>query len=430
MANVITAYRHHEQSGYTRQIVLIGIFFFIFGFITWINGTLIPYLKIACQLEEWQAYLVAFAFYIAYTIMALPSGRLLRHTGMIGGMKWGLMIMAAGCLCFIPAALHREYLIFLIGLFIMGTGLTVLQTAVNPYITLLGPSASAARRISIMGICNKFAGVIAPIIFGAIILNNAGGLMEELERLGPQALEARLDVLAREVIVPYCVLAVILVAIAYLIRFTHLPEIDVPAEGEVADTVQGLPGKQFILRMTTGFIAIFCTVGVEVVAGDTIGTYGMYHGIDLDISKMLTSYTLAAMMTGYVIGTFAIPRFISQEKAFITSNILALIVLCGILTLPGTSSVYSVALLGFTNALLWPAIWPQALRNLRGKQLHRISAVLIMGIAGGAIMPMVYGWATTVVDNQLAYLTLVPCYLYNMWYWSVGERERRQSAIK
>ncbi|HMR19551.1 MAG TPA: MFS transporter, partial [Sphingobacterium sp.] len=208
MTQVSTEYRPHEKVNHTRQIVLIGVFFFIFGFITWINGTLIPYLKIACQLEEWQAYFVTFAFYIAYTVMAIPSGRLLQHTGMIGGMKWGLVTMAIGCMCFIPAALQREYLLFLVGLFVVGTGLTILQTAVNPYITLLGPSASAARRISIMGICNKFAGMIAPIVFGVIILGNADELMKELGRLDAAALATRLDLLAQEVILPYSVLVV------------------------------------------------------------------------------------------------------------------------------------------------------------------------------------------------------------------------------
>src|ERR1700744_835220 len=168
------------KNGYAKQIGTIGAFFFIFGFITWVNGTLIPYLKIACELEDWQAYLVAFAFYISYTVMAIPSSKLLEKTGMIQGMRIGLIIMACGCLLFIPAALMRYYPLFLWGLFVVGAGTTLLQTAVNPYITLLGPSEKAAQRISIMGICNKMAGVCAPLILGAIILNNAGDLIKEL----------------------------------------------------------------------------------------------------------------------------------------------------------------------------------------------------------------------------------------------------------
>lgn len=421
MANLT---KYTTQKNYTLQIVLIGVFFFIFGFITWINGTLIPYLRIACQLEEWQAYLVTFAFYIAYTVMAIPSGKLLQRIGMISGMRWGLVIMALGCLCFIPAALQRQYLVFLIGLFIVGTGLTVLQTAVNPYITLLGPAASAARRISIMGICNKFAGMVAPIIFGAIILSNAGGLMEELAKLDATALNARLDLLAREVILPYSVLTVILLVLAFLIRFAHLPEITAAVDDDT-EALQNLSDGKFALRLLTGFTAIFCTVGVEVVAGDTIANYGIYKGMGLDTAKMLTSYTLFAMMLGYVIGTLTIPRYISQEKAFLSSNLLALFILISIVCFTGTVSVYAVAFLGFANALLWPAIWPQALRALQGRQLHKASAVLIMGIAGGAIMPLVYGWVATMWGNQWAYLVLLPCYLYNIWYWNLGERSKK-----
>ncbi|WP_257666719.1 sugar MFS transporter [Parapedobacter tibetensis] len=416
--------RLHVKVNYTRQIILIGLFFFLFGFITWINGALIPYLKIACQLEEWQAYLVTFAFYIAYTVMALPSGKLLRYTGMIGGMRWGLYGMALGCLLFIPAAWQREYPLFLVGLFIVGTGLTILQTAVNPYITLLGPAKNAAQRMSIMGICNKFAGVLAPIIFGAIILRDASDLIHELEQLASAAREARLDVLARQVIVPYSILAVFLALLASLIRYANLPEIASSTRAISRNVDKVLPSKLYNARVLSGFTAIFCSVGAEVVAGDTIGNYGLYQSMDLDLAKMLTSYTLFSMMMGYVIGSLIIPRFISQEKAFISSNLIALVILFCVLILPGLFSVYSVALLGFANALLWPAIWPQTLRNLKGKQVQQASAILIMGIAGGAIMPLIYGFVATGIGNQWAYITIIPCYLYNIWYWYIGTREK------
>lgn len=418
-----------SSTGYIKQIVLIGLFYFIFGFITWINGALIPYLKIACELLEWQAYLVTFAFYIAYTLMALPSGRLLQRTGMIGGMQWGLCVMALGCLFFIPAAIQREYVLFLIGLFILGTGLTVLQTAVNPYITLLGPPQSAAQRISIMGICNKFAGVLAPIVFGAIMLSNAGGLLAELEQLTPLDKAIRLDELARQVIVPYTMLTGILLLVAILIRYAHLPDIASSTSPDVLEPENALPNKPYKARLLTGFIAIFCSVGVEVVAGDTIGNYGLHHGLEIGAATILTSYTLGTMMLGYVVGTLTIPRWISQERAFILSNILALAILGFILILPGMLSVYTVALLGFANALLWPAIWPHTLRKLRGRQLHRASALLVMGIAGGAIMPLVYGGLTVIIGNQWAYICLAPCYLYNMWYWRIGQGELNKKPI-
>jgi len=408
------------STGYARQITIIGGFFFIFGFLTWVNGTLIPYLRIACELEEWQAYLVAFAFYISYTIMAIPSGKLLQHTGMIKGMRIGLVVMAFGCALFIPAALMRFYPIFLTGLFIVGMGMTLLQTAVNPYITLLGPPDRAAQRISLMGICNKFAGVIAPIVLGSIILNNADSLLSELHSLNPDQKSLRLDELAYEVVLPYCGLTVILLVIAYALKYAHLPDLQVEHSPDTTE-VNALTRPQ-LLNFLLGFTAIFCTVGVEVIAGDTISNYGLYHHLSLDIAKSLTSYTLAAMMFGYVLGSVLIPRFIRQEKAFLYSNILAIVLTVLIIFLPGTQSLACLALLGFANALLWPAIWPQALKGLKGKALSHVSAILIMGIAGGAILPVIYGWIAHHSNNQVAYLVIIPCYVFNIYYWLYGKR--------
>jgi len=406
-----------------KNIVIIGSFFFIFGFISWINGTLIPYLRIACELEEWQAYLVTFAFYISYTAMAIPSSRLLQQTGMIKGMSIGLCIMAAGCLLFIPASLTRNYTLFLTGLFLSGGGLTLLQTAVNPYITFLGPASSAARRISIMGICNKVAGILAPLIMGSIILKNSGSLIHELAQMNNAEKRLRLDQLSRTVILPYIFLTVILLLVAVLIQYAHLPEIKpattAPAE-PASHSSQTKTTAALRSRFIKGFLAIFFAVGVEVLAGDSIGNYGLYHGMNLDIAKSLTSYTLTGMMIGYLAGIWAIPRYISQQKAFYLSSWLGLIVTAFILLLPGRSSVAAVAILGLANAMLWPVIWPQALGGLQGKTLARGSAILIMGIAGGALMPLCYGWMAKYINNQHAYIILAPAYLYMLYYSILG----------
>lgn len=411
-----------SNKGVRAQIILVGAFFFIFGFITWVNGTLIPYLRIACELKEWQAYLVTFAFYISYTVMAIPSSVVLAATGMVKGMRLGLAIMSGGCLLFVPAALARSYPLFLAGLFIIGTGTTLLQTAVNPYITLLGPADKAAQRMSIMGICNKFAGVLAPLILGAIILSNSDGLLNELRELSPGARAARLDELARAVIVPYIILAVFLLLTAFGIKYAHLPEI---SAGRM-DTVVlngGRAERNHLRNFTMGFIATFCCVGLEVMAGDTIGNYGLYHGMPLSVARHLTSYTLAFTMAGYLFGALAIPRIISQERAFLLSSVLGVVISLIVLVVPGKYSVAGVAALGLSNALLWPAIWPQALRGLTGRALSRGAAILIMGIAGGAIMPLVYGWAARSSNNQSAYWLLIPCYLFTLYYYFIGKKQ-------
>jgi FHS family L-fucose permease-like MFS transporter len=405
-----------------KQIVIIGCFFFIFGFLTWVNGTLIPYLRIACELKEWQAYLVVFAFYISYTVMAIPSGKLLERTGMVKGMRIGLSVMAVGCAIFIPAAMVRYYPIFLAGLFVVGSGLTLLQTAVNPYITLLGSPEKASQRISIMGICNKFAGIIAPLVLGAIILANSDSLTNELKMLSPSAKSARLDQLAQEVVIPYAALTVILLFIAYVLKYAQLPNLKAEQFTETPEH-SAFTSKQMV-NFSLGFLAIFCTVGVEVVAGDTISNYGLYHHYSLEVAKNFTSYTLAAMMVGYVLGIIVVPRFISQEKAFLYSNLLAIVLTLFILFAAPFYSLLALSLLGFSNALLWPAIWPQALRGMSGRALSRASSVLIMGIAGGAILPLIYGWLAHATNNQLAYIIVVPCYLFNIFYWFKGRKEQ------
>ncbi|WP_285060000.1 sugar MFS transporter [Pedobacter ginsengisoli] len=410
-----------KEKSYMAQIITIGGFFFIFGFLTWVNGTLIPYLKIACELEEWQAYLVVFAFYISYTVMALPSGKLLERTGMVRGMRIGLLIMASGCLLFVPAALTRMFPLFLSGLFVVGAGLTLLQTAVNPYITLLGSPERAAQRISIMGICNKFAGVIAPIILGTILLNKSDLLVTELKALTGLAKQERLDELAQGVILPYVILTLILVLIAWLLKHANLPLL--PVENSAKKDIEQPLTSQQLKSFSLGFLAIFCSVGVEVIAGDTIGNYGLYHNFSLDIAKSLTSYTLAAMMTGYIIGVIVIPRYVSQERAFLISNVLAIILTLVVLFTPGIISIGAVALLGFANALLWPVIWPKALKTLKGKQLNKASAVLIMGIAGGAVLPLLYGWISHAYNNQVAYLIVIPCYLFNILYSFITQQK-------
>jgi FHS family L-fucose permease-like MFS transporter len=297
-------------------IVILGALFFIFGFVTWLNGTLIPYLRIACELNNFESLLVAFAFYIAYFFMALPSSAILKVTGFRKGMMVGLLVMAAGALIFIPAAMSRTYYLFLTGLFIIGTGLSILQTASNPYVTIVGPIESAAQRISIMGICNKVAGVIAPLILGMVVLSDADQLTAELLTLDEAAKAVKLDELARRVIVPYSIMATTLAGLALMIYFSPLPEIE--QEEETPEHPDSSKDKTSVLQfpnLVLGVISLFLYVGAEVIAGDTIGSYGQSQGIPLSEAKYFTSFTLAAMVVGYILGIIAIPKYMTQSAA-------------------------------------------------------------------------------------------------------------------
>ena len=401
----------------------IGLFFFIFGFVTWLNGILIPYLKISCELNHFESYLVAFAFYVAYVIMAIPSSWILKRTGLKSGMMYGLFVMAAGALFFIPAAITRTYGMFLTGLFVMGTGLAILQTAANPYITLLGPIESAAQRISIMGICNKSAGIIATFLFGVMALSDGDALLANLRNMDEVQRATTLDELASRVVIPYLGMAVILVLIAVFVKTSGLPEIDPNGENkEKDDKVSGERTSVFQYPyLLLGVIAIFCDVGLEIVAGDTIISYGISQGIPISIAKHFTSLVMIASIIGYTIGVIVIPRYISQSKALRTCAIFGIILTVFAVTTPKMASVVFIALLGMANSLIWPSVWPLAIDGL-GRFTRIGSSLLIMGNLGGALVPLLYGRLADVYNPQQAYLVLIPCYFFILYYAIAGHK--------
>lgn len=413
-------------------MAIIGLLFFMFGFVTWLNGSLIPFLRIVCDLSEFQAMFVTFAFYIAYTVMAFPMSFLLDKTGYRDGMAIGLLIMVGGALAFIPAALMASYPLFLVALFLLGTGLTILQTASNPYVVLVGPAESAARRISILGILNKGAGVMVPLLFTSLILGDFGDIsgdaVEAISQADRQALSARL-------VAPYLYMAFALVLLIGLVRYAPLPHVE-PGSQDTSPS-----GQDSLLnhpKLILGAIAIFFYVGVEVIAGDTIGLYGQQLGVKDATS--LTSWTMSFMVIGYIVGIFCIPRFVSQERALQLSAVIGLLCVLAITLTPQDSvalttsvlgwtllptipdTVFFTAMMGLANALVWPTVWPLALQGL-GSLTARGSALLIMGIAGGALLPLLFGYvAEAVASTQSAYLICIPAYLYLLYYGVSGHK--------
>jgi MFS transporter, FHS family, L-fucose permease len=412
-----------ESSKNNRAIYIIGALFFVFGFITWSNSVLIPYLKIACELSNFAAYLVAFAFYISYFVMAIPSAWILQKTGFKKGMSLGLAVIGFGALLFIPAALMRAYPLFLLGLFVQGTGLSILQTASNPYITILGPIESAAKRISMMGVCNKFAGILAPIILGAITLKGADELTAKIKLMDVAEKSIALNLLANRVILPYVIIALILVVLAIAINYSSLPEVD--ADSEDSEMVTQNLSKTSILdfpHLILGVISLFLYVGVEVMAGDTIIAYGSSQGISLDTAKFFTSCTLIAMLIGYFAGIAFIPKYLSQKTALTISAISGVVFsLVAILT-TGYVSVLFIALLGLSNALMWPAIWPLSISGL-GRFTKIGSSLLIMAIAGGAVLPLLYGYISDQTHSLSAgYWIMIPAYLFILYFAVAGHK--------
>ncbi|CAA0221586.1 Glucose/galactose transporter family protein [Tenacibaculum maritimum] len=427
-----------ENKGMMIPVLIIAGLFFIFGFVTWINGALIPFMKTINELTDAQSYLVASASYISFVLMALPASYVIHKTGYKKGMSLGLIIMAVGALIFIPAAGARTYWLFLVAIFIQGVGMTLLQTASNPYITILGPIESAAKRIAIMGIANKVAGALGSLIFGAILLSGIDKIKEELQTVNTEEKDRLLDIMADSVVLPYIIMAAVLLVLGILIRKAPLPHVEAVS---MEQENKGKESKTSIFQfphLWLGVATLFVYVGAEVIAGDTIIAYGISLGIPGTDAKFFTTFTLMAMVVTYALGAIAIPKYISQALALKISAVLGIIFTACILFSTGFLSVLFVAALGIANALVWPAVWPLTLEGL-GKFTKTASALLIMAIAGGAMIPPLYGKLVDVKKSELmrqgieetmalseastaSYWILFPCYGLILYYAISGHK--------
>lgn len=426
------------KTDYGISLAILAAMFFVFGFVSWVNSILIPYFRICCELTHFESYFVAFAFYIAYFVMAIPSGILLKKVGFKRAIMYGFMLTALGAFIFVPAALIRQFEIFLVGLFSIGTGLAILQTAANPYVTIIGPIDSAARRMSIMGICNKLAGIISPLIFAAVILKAGDSqLFAQIDSgvLDEAAKGAILDGLIRRVIGPYIVLGVLLLAAGIGIRYSVLPEINTN-EQNASDEREGQAGqtdKKSIFAfpyLVLGALAIFFHVGTQVIAIDTVINYADSMGMDLLEAKVFPSYTLACTMAGYVLGIILIPRFLSQKTALAICTVTGLLLSLGvvfadfevmILGHKARASIFFLTALGFPNALIYAGIWPLSIRGL-GRFTKTGSSLLIMGLSGNAILPLIYGRYAEQWGLRAGYWVLIPCFIYLVFFSLWGHR--------
>ena len=417
----------NPKSSNKIAIGIIAGLFFIFGFITWVNGALIPFMKTINELTEAQSYLVASASYISFVIMALPSSYLLQKIGYKKGMSIGLFLMAAGALVFIPAAEARTYWMFLAGIFIQGTGMTILQTAANPYITILGPIESGAKRIAIMGIANKVAGALGSVIFGALLLSGIDEVKDLVNQVSTDEKAVLLDQMAESVFVPYLLMSVVLFVLGLLMRRAPLPQVEAETSTEEQTQVESKKTIFQYPHLWFGMLTLFVYVGAEVIAGDTIIAYGLALGISAAKAKFFTTFTLMAMVATYALGVVLIPKYLSQKMALQISATIGLVFSFCIISTTGFTSVLFVAALGIANALVWPAVWPLTLDGL-GKHTKTAAALLIMAISGGAIIPPLYGRLVdsgkeALIDSGLehvdalalaakeSYYILIPCYL-------------------
>ncbi|KRG84224.1 major facilitator transporter [Stenotrophomonas daejeonensis] len=416
------------RAGMASSIAIVGGLFFILGFCTWINGPLIAFVKLAFEVSEVSAFLVLMVFYLSYFFLALPASWILERTGMKKGLALSLAVMAVGAMLFGQFATQRWFAGALGGLFVIGGGMALLQTAVNPYISILGPIEGAAQRIALMGICNKVAGILAPIVIGSLVLHGIGDLDAQVQAADAATRTQLLNDFAAKIHAPYMVIAGVLLVVAVGVLFSPLPE--VRAAEANAGGAGGSADKRSIFQfphLWLGVLCLFLYVGAEVMAGDAIGTYGNGFGLPLDSTKLFTSYTLTAMLVGYLVGLVLIPRFVSQERWLAVSAALGVLFCVGAYVTRDYVSVGFVAALGFANAMMWPAIFPLAIRGL-GRFTQTGSALLVMGIAGGAIIPQLFALLKHQYPEQFQLVfaaLMVPCYLYILFFAVAGQRAGR-----
>ena len=406
------------------SVLMFCLLFAIFGFVTWLNGPLITFSKLAFSLSDVEAFLVPSVFYLSYFFLALPSAFILRKTGMKTGMALGLLAMAIGAAGFGQFASMRMFPPTLISLFITGAGLSLLQTASNPYISVLGPIESGAQRIAVLGIFNKLAGAMAPVVIGTLILNGIGEMQTQVDgATSTAARELLLNGFAERIHIPYLIMGAFLAVIAFIVYKSPLPNL--------SDDANPGTGKSFtsaLPQMLFGFLAIFFYVGVEVMAGDAVGTYGRGFDLPLDQTKFFTSFTMVTMLAGYVVGLIAIPRFASQERYLSLSAVLGILLSIGAFFTKGYTSVAFVWCLGFANAMMWPAIFPLGIRGL-GKLTEFGAAFLVMGIIGGAVIPQLFAHLKETYNFQLVFLCLmVPCYVYILLFGLAAGRKGAAAA--
>ena len=424
-----------SRSTYIKSMVILGLLFFIFGLVSWVNTILVPYFKFTCELNSFQSYLVTFAFYIAYLVVSIPASSMLNKIGYKKGMMIGLWIMSIGALLFVPAALTREYTLFLLGLFGLGVGLAILQSAANPYVTVIGNRESAASRMSVMGLFNKSAGILANLIFAALVIKESDlKIMDMVKQGAYDSLahkEAMLDELILSVILPYACLSIILFVFGLVIRYSVLPEIDTSIQNNSGAADQSKSSIFQYPYLVLGVLAMFCHLGSQMVSLATIIPYAGTMGLSLDgPAQNLPSYVMCFTLVGYLCGVFLIPRILSQKRAFLICTtmglILSVLVLfvhfeVTILGMTTDSSIWFLVLMGLPNSLIYAGVWPLAIRNL-GKFTNLGSAMLVMGLSGSAIMPLIYGYFAERVGELQAYWVLIPCFVYLVFYAVYGHK--------
>ena len=409
-----------KKVNYTFALAVVGMLFFVIGFALGINGLLIPYLKKVFSLNSTQSYLVLTSTFSAFVLVGYPAGLLVKHIGYKKSMVTAFLFFAIGLYLFVPSAANESFVLFLIASFISGIGNTILQAAVNPYVTICGPIETATRRINIMGILNKSGWAVAPVFLALFI----------------DLSQTTIDL--SKMYLPFYIIVGVFIFLGIFTYFVPLPEIKALGEDEESDVtaesaevVRFVKTKKSVLEfphLLLGVLLLFLYVGVETIT--LASPVDFANTIGLKNAELYTSYTVAAMVLGYVIGILIIPKIITQHQAFIICAILGIVFSLMTVLAPLEYAIYFVALMGLSNSLIWGPVWALAISYL-GKYTKEGASLLVMSIVGGAVLPLTFGWLKDVLGNmQLAYWICVPYYFYALYYAKIGYKVGLKDILK
>jgi glucose/galactose transporter len=396
-----------QAVSYALPLVILGTMFFSIGFALGINSYLIPLLNQALDISSSESYLVLAATFSAFIVFGYPASLVISKIGYKKTMALSFLMFSLGFFLYLPSARMESLTLFLIASFISGMGNTFLQATVNPYVTILGPIESAAKRISIMGIANKLAWPVAPMFLALVIGKSVN------------------EVSLADIQLPFIIIIAVFLLLGLLALFSPLPEVKAAGEDESsADECPYAVGKTSIWQfphLLLGVLALFLYVGAETISLGTLVDYA--ESLGMPNPEYYAWIAPVGMVTGYLAGIVFIPKYISQSKALLIVSVIAVVGSLSVVLMPQELSIYFVVLMALGCSLMWPAIWPLAMTDL-GRFTKTGSSLMVIAIVGGALIPPLYGVAKDALGAQNAYWIAVPIFFYILYYALKGHKIR------
>ncbi|MVA54839.1 L-fucose:H+ symporter permease [Agrobacterium vitis] len=421
MAGIQTGASKTARAGasrsYTGPLIALTSLFFLWGFITCLNDILIPHLKNVFQLNYTQTMLIQLCFFGAYFIVSLPAGALVKRISYKWGIVTGLLVAAIGCALFIPAASMRVYGLFLGALFVLAAGVTILQVAANPYVTVLGAPETASSRLTLTQAFNSLGTTVAPIFGAFLILSSATAAVENAT---PEQMDALRMAEAAAVKFPYLMLAAAFLVLAAIFAALKLPAVEAEEDAKSGDVSGSAWGYR---HLVLGAVGIFLYVGAEVSIGSFLVNFmaePSIAGLPEQTAAHYVSYFWGGAMIGRFIGS-AVMRYMDDGKVLAFNAVAAGILLLVTVLTTGHVAMWCVLSIGFFNSIMFPTIFSLALKGL-GRHTSQGSGILCLAIVGGALLPLVQGGLADTVGIHLAFLMPILCYVYIAYYGALGSR--------